>query len=291
MADTRFKIENGLTVSGANTILRDTLEVNANTYVRGDLLFVSGDFFIGGNIQYTNTSIAGDLVPTTATGIALGNTSRRFEGFFVNISVSGAATPTANGGSLGNTSNRWFAYTTNIDATGQLTLAGNVAVNTNALVVDASNKRVGVNMTPAGSNTLSVNGPTFVNGPIIVNGSITSVGGLSATGTSIAFGNAAIYSNTATGTTGSITIDGFATGLGRAAKMFIYVDAGNTVVHSIEMMLLHEGTNVLVTKYAEIFNSSLGTFDANIVTGNVVVTFTPTTTGSYTVKTIRQQML
>lgn len=290
MANTRFKIENGLTVSGGNTILRDTLEVNANTYVRGDLLFVSGDFFIGGNLQYTNTSIAGDLVPT-ANGIALGNTGRRFEGFFVNISVSGTATPTANGGSLGTTTNRWFAYTTNIDATGQLTLAGNVAVNTNALVVDAANKRVGVNMSPAGSNTLSVNGPTFVNGAIVVNGSITSVGGLSSNGTSVAFGNAAIYSNTATGTTGNITIDGFATSLGRAAKMFIYVDAGNTVVHSIEMMLLHEGTNVLVTKYAEIFNSSLGTFDANILSGNVVVTFTPTTTGSYTVKTIRQQML
>lgn len=288
MADTRFKVENGLTVSGANTILRDTLEVNANAYVRGDLLFIGGDLFIGGNIQYTNTSIAGDLVPTV-NSIALGNTSRRFEGFFVNISVSGQLTPTANGGSLGTTTNRWFAYTTNIDASGQLTLAGNVAVNTNALVVDAANKRVGVGMTP--SNTLDVQGAARVNGAITVNGAINTTGTINADGTSVRFGNGAIYSNTVSATTGTTTIDAFPASLSRAAKMFIYVDAGNTVVHSIEMMLLHEGTNVLVTKYAELFNSSLGTFDSVISGPNVIVTFTPAVTGTYTVKTIRQQML
>lgn len=288
MANTRFKIENGLTVAGANTVFENTIAVDANCYVYGDLLFVSGDFYVGGNLTFTNTSVAGDLVPQSS-GLNLGNTTNRFNGYFVDINVSGSLNPTTNGVPAGNTTNRWFLYTTNVNSSGTLTVSGNVAINTNALVVDAANKRVGIGRTPV--NTLDVNGAATVNGALTVNGSITTTGTIDAGGTAVRFGNAAIYSNTKSVTSGATIIDAFPTALSRAAKMFIYVDAGNTVIHSIEMMLLHEGTNVLVTKYAELYNATLGTFDSSIVGANVNITFTPTVTGTYTVKTIRQQML
>lgn len=283
MANTRFKVDNGLTVAGANSVFKDSIAVDANCYVYGDLLYVSGNFYVGGNLTYTNTSVAGDLVPQS-TGIALGNNTNRFTGYFYDVSIGNSLTPTTNGLPAGNTTNRWFIYATNVSSTGVLTVAGNVSVNSNALVVDSSNKRLGVN-TASPSTTLDVNGPANVNGSLTITGSISS------NGTSTRFGNAAIYSNTATvGNTVGI-IDAFPASLSRAAKLFVYVDAGNTIVHSIEMMLLHEGTNVLVTKYAELFNASLGTFDSNIVGANVNVTFTPAANGTYTVKTIRQQML
>lgn len=288
MANTRFKVDNGLTVSGANTLFKEAISVEANCYVYGDFLYVSGDFFVGGNLTYTNTSIAGDLTPQSNSQ-NLGNNTNRFNGFFVQVSVSDTLTPLTNGLPLGNTTNRWFVYTTNVNSSGSLTVSGNVAVNTDALVVDAANKRVGIGRVP--TNTLDVNGAATVNGSLAVNGALITTGVINATGTAVRFGNAAIYSNTASATTGTTTIDAFPSSLSRAAKMFIYVDAGNTVVHSIEMMLLHEGTNVLVTKYAELFNASLGTFDSVISGGNVIVTFTPTVSGTYTVKTIRQQML
>lgn len=288
MANTRFKVDNGLTVTGANALFKESISVDANCYVYGDLLYVSGNFYVGGNLTYTNTSVAGDLVPQS-TGIDLGNTTNRFDGFFYDVSISNSLNPASSSVPAGNTTNRWFLYTANVDTQGTLTVTGNVAINTNALVVDAANKRVGIGRTPV--NTLDVNGAATVNGALTVNGAINSTGVINATGTAVRFGNAAIYSNTASvGNTVAI-IDSYPAATSRAGKLFIYVDAGNTTVHSIEMMLLHEGTNVLVTKYAEVFNSSLGTFDASITGANVNVTFTPAANGTYTVKTIRQQML
>ena len=62
MANTRFKVDNGLTVSGANTLFKEAISVEANCYVYGDFLYVSGDFFVGGNLTYTNTSTYEDFL-------------------------------------------------------------------------------------------------------------------------------------------------------------------------------------------------------------------------------------
>ena len=50
-----------------------------------------------------------------------------------------------------------------------------------------------------------------------------------------------------------------------------------TKYHIIELLLVHDGSNVFLSQYGEMFtSSSLGTFDAEIVTGNLNIKFTPT---------------
>jgi hypothetical protein len=56
----------------------------------------------------------------------------------------------------------------------------------------------------------------------------------------------------------------------------------------IELNLVHNGTTVWLAQYGEIFTSaSLGTFDANISTGTLILQFTPASATATTVRTVR----
>ena len=51
--------------------------------------------------------------------------------------------------------------------------------------------------------------------------------------------------------------------------------------HATEILLIHDGSNVYMTEYGTIYtNSSLGTFDGSILSGNVRLTVTPTNTNT-----------
>ena len=51
--------------------------------------------------------------------------------------------------------------------------------------------------------------------------------------------------------------------------------------HAEEVLLTHNGTNVAMTTYAQVLlDSNLGTFDADINSGNVRIKFTPTKTNT-----------
>lgn len=70
MANTNFKIDNGLLVTGGDSLFQANTTVNAHVIVR-QTLTVNGDMIIAGNLTYSNTSIDGSLIPT-ANGKALG---------------------------------------------------------------------------------------------------------------------------------------------------------------------------------------------------------------------------
>lgn len=299
MAGSRFKVENGILAVGAdsNSMFEHVVGINANLYVQGDLLYVGNNLVVVGNLIYSNTSIQGDLVPTTQTGAALGNTSNRFDGYFRFITVSANITPTANGVLLGNTSRRWDTYSTNVSASGNLTVGGNTTLTGNLTV----NGSAAFNNVVATGNTtllgfINVSSNANVGGNVRVGGVTTVTGNVVSAANVISKGfvtdHVATVSNSQTvTTTGPAIIDSFPRSSSYFGKLIVAVNAGNTLVHTVEMLLAHENTNVLLTKYAEIFNTRLGTFDASINNANVEIYFTPTVANTYTVKTVRHSIL
>ena len=122
MANTNFKVEHGLTVTGANSTFDRPVRVNANTTIDADLLLVTGNFTVQGNYIITGTTLYDvDIIPIQ-TGRLLGNNTNRFDAFLRDINVSNSLIPNANSLPLGNTTRRWDAYTTNISATGSVTV-------------------------------------------------------------------------------------------------------------------------------------------------------------------------
>ena len=283
MAGSKFNIENGLHVTGdantANSIFEHDVTVNGRVRVNGDLLFVTGNLQVLGSTLYT-TNVTSDIIPSTNATYQVGNSSLFFSnGYFANLYVGVAALPTTNGVNLGNTSSRFNTFSTNVNASGVVTISGNTTVGANALLVDTTNLRVSVNTSsPNTSAAMTVGGNV-----VIQSGSVTA--------NSAILANALITTNTATVTNTSLNdIDGWTGSQGKCAKLLLFVTDGGTNVHSLEMLLIHEGTNVLITKYAEIYNSSLGEFSAAISGGNVTINFTAAAPGTYTVKSVRQMI-
>ena len=299
MAGARFKVENGILAVGvdSNSMFEHDVGINANLYVQGDLLYVGNNLIVSGNLVYSNTSIQGDLVPTSETGAALGNTTNRFDGYFRIINISGNVTPTANGVLLGNTTRRWDTYSTNVNASGNLTIGGNTTLSGNVSVAGQATFN---NVVSFGNTTLvgtmNVTSTANVGGNLNVSGAATVTGNVTSSANVIGKGfisdHAAIFSNTRlVSNTSQVIIDSFPKSLAYFGKLIVTVNAGNSQVHAVEMLFAHENTNVLLTKYGEVFNTKLGTFDASINNANVEIYFTASVANTYTVKTLRQLIL
>lgn len=315
MADTRFKTETGLLVTGnsatTNSAFEHVVNMSANLYVRGDYFFVGNNFYVQGNQIIQGTTIYEvDILPFSQTGRAIGNSTHRFDGYFRDFSISGNVHPTANGLLLGNTSRRWSAFTTNLDVTGTTTVGNSVTI-TGALSVNgvssftntsssvlflASNGNVGVaNSTPvhklAVSGTSSFNGTVNVNSTLAVQSNATTNGYLLST-------HAGIFANAKSITTAAKTvIDSYPKTQGNFSKNYVTIYVSNTegtYVHSAEIASIQSASFCYYTVYGEIYNLKLGTFDVDFNSANVEVYFTPTTANSsypFTVKSIRNQIL
>jgi hypothetical protein len=160
MADTVFKVENGLEVVG-----------NANV---AGILTVGGEFNISGNVTFSGTS-NGDFKPIN-NNYSLGDTDQRWALSATTIDVNGTSTlsntlsvagqstfsanviPNANNVRLGDTTKRWDLYANNANV---LTFSVNVGTAANLVI----------------SNTATVNGTLIVNpgvaNAIVVTGNST----------------------------------------------------------------------------------------------------------------------
>ena len=79
------------------------------------------------------------------------------------------------------------------------------------------------------------------------------------------------------GTSTATTINTFLKADYVTGKYLIQVKQGTNNYHAAEVLLLHNGTDVFMTEYAAVYNSSiLGVFDAAISGVNLNLTFTPT---------------
>jgi hypothetical protein len=91
---------------------------------------------------------------------------------------------------------------------------------------------------------------------------------------------------TAVTTTTATTIASFTAAAYRTAKFLVQVtDTTNSQYHAVEILVIHNGTTVFKTEYAEVStNGALGTFDASITTGTLNLQFTATAATTKSVK-------
>ena len=123
-------------------------------------------------------------------------------------------------------------------------------------------------------------------------GTVSTTGNLSVGGTLLNGQATMATTSTSVTTTSATTVDSFATASYRTAKYICQVfDATNAVYQAVEILLLHDGTNVFKTEYGEITSGAvLGTFDASISAGTLSLTFTATAATTKTVKVHRTAM-
>ena len=92
---------------------------------------------------------------------------------------------------------------------------------------------------------------------------------------------------TLTSNTVGQVVDTFRADAYRTAKYLISMTSGSEY-HSVEVMLIHDGTNVYISEYGSVFTSnSLGTYDGDIDNGNVRLLVDPVNTNT----TIKVQRL
>jgi len=102
------------------------------------------------------------------------------------------------------------------------------------------------------------------------------------------FDSAAVIGNQLTSTTvastSATTIATHAAATYRTIKYLVQCTQG-TDYHSTEINLIHDGTTVYITEYGTLFdNASLGTFNATISSGNILLQITPGSATSMAVK-------
>lgn len=123
MANSRFKADNGLVVSGANAeFYRDT-RMYANLFVNADAVLITGNLTVQGNLNYANLSYTGDVAPVTDKQ-DLGNTTNRFDIFAYDVEVYGSLVPSTTTKPLGNTTRRWELAAQGADFGGNVSITG-----------------------------------------------------------------------------------------------------------------------------------------------------------------------
>ena len=78
----------------------------------------------------------------------------------------------------------------------------------------------------------------------------------------------------------------------RTVKYLVQVSQGSINYQSAELLVMHNGTDTFMTEYGDIWTgtSPLGMFSAGIAAGTMTLSFTPTTTATYTVNMSKLQL-
>jgi len=105
--------------------------------------------------------------------------------------------------------------------------------------------------------------------------------GIDSAGVNALINNYIIDADTALSTTtANQVVDTFSASTYRTAKYIVQM-SHSSGYHSNEILLVHDGSTVYMTTYAEVITaSSLGTIDADINSGNVRLLVTPTNTNT-----------
>ena len=87
-------------------------------------------------------------------------------------------------------------------------------------------------------------------------------------------------------TTSATTIATHSATVYRTVKYLVQLTQG-TDYHSTEINLIHDGSTVYITEYGTLYdNATLGTFDATISSGNILLKLTPGSNSSLTARVV-----
>lgn len=243
--------------TSATSTLTGALQVAGGVGIQGDL-YVGGRIFLGGVGLDTISGTTGTFLDIVSTGTIFGN------------DITAAAITATSYLHASATANNVASYGRSLSRTreafsvnGAIHTLGNVAVGG---VLYAGMNDEG-HVTGQNPHNKTING-LFVANNMLAGGTYDSIT-----------------------TTSTQTIDSFSTATYTSAKYMVQVtDAGR--VHSQEIMLIHNGTNVYMTQYGIITtNGQLGTFSSIITSSNVLLYFTPSTATNMTVNVVRHSII
>lgn len=136
----------------------------------------------------------------------------------------------------------------------------------------------------------TINGTT-IGGATPSTGAFTTLTAISQTLNSVA---ARAASSTAVTTTTATSVDSWPVASFRSAKYVIQItDTTNSAYEVIELLVVHDGTNVHAVTYGDVFTgaASLGTFDATISAGTLTLTFSASVASTKAVKVSRNAIV
>lgn len=271
MANTRFKTENGLLVTGSNShFFADVYvgntdydyisnpSVGSNLYVYGDLLYVAGNLHVIGNQIITGDVEYNINIIPSQNGLDLGSPTYKFDAHLANVIIYGYLNPSSNGIPLGTTTKRWDIFANSINATGQATIEGAVNLSNTVSIGGATTIANTLNVTRSVifSNTLAVTGNVNFSNTITITGNSNMSNTLNVTGAVTLANTLTVVGNT--NIQGSLTVNRSVT-FSNTLTVVGNVNFSNTltVVGNVNI------SNTLIVGGNTIFNSNV-TFSNNV---------------------------
>ena len=293
MAAQQFVIENGILAANAaaNSVFQHNTAFNANVTVTASLLYVGGNLYVSGSqVIVGNNVYDTNIIPLT-TGRLIGNTTNQFDASLRYTTIYGSLNPSANAMIFGGPSARWEGYFVDVNASGNLVVSSNTTLNN---FVASGNGAISGTLSTGNTTitgTLGISGATNITGNVAITSNTSVTANISSQG--YILNNAAFYSNVvsqAMVAATSYTVDAFPKAYSSAFKAYVLV-SGASGLHSTQVSVLQDGTNIICEYFGENFNTKLGTFAADINNANVELSFTPATSNTYTVKTLREHII
>jgi len=305
--------------ANGNTIVAGTLNVTGQTTVANlnagattaTSLNVTGTVGVTGQTTVANLNagattatslnVTGQstLAATTATSLGVSGTSFFDNDVTVNADLYVEGTIFVKGASLSGVDKISGSTGTFVDIVSTGTISA-VTVGISGLThitntTDADPKGNGTGGT-GGTGSLVVDGGAYVTKNLVAGGTIFAGDKTNATTSGpidgLYIGNNMQAANTKIlATTGITTIDSWSASVYTSAKYIIQiVQAG--AIHTEEVMIVQDGTDVYMSEYGVVTTGEeLGTVDADITGGNVILTFTPFSATSMVVQVVRQSIL
>ncbi len=287
---------------------------------------IGGNLHVGGNIVATGDVAAngGDLTTTAGTFnlVNANATAVNFAGDSTATIISAATGYTAirNQTTITSTVNATSAVTGALQVRGGVGVSGAVWIDQNLRVVNnstlgnvsaaittATNLTVNgqalitnvLTITESQNSNATTNGAVRVSGgvgivrDVFVGGSITAGATLAATSSTVVpamFSNNFLLSSYTSGIISGVTkvdLDSYSSTVYRSARYFVQIVDGSNV-HISEISLFHDGVKAYINEYGIATNNGqLGTFDAELTLGNVIVNFTPDNATNMQIKMVR----
>jgi len=258
MANTRFKTENGLLVTGGNAQFDEIVSMSANLYVDADLVLISGDLQVAGAQVFTGGQVYTADITADVDGLKLGNTTNQFDAFLGTTRIYDALIPVGNTVPLGNATNRWVITANNLNLSGNAAVTGNVAVTGTVAISNTLSATGAVTF----GNTLSVTNAVTFSNTLAVTGSITTSANLNVTGTINAAANL-IVGTYATGTVNGVNITNNAFIIGNTSANAILT--GSSLSINSSAATLNVGTSFSVNSITLTAGSVNASFDSGVL--------------------------
>jgi hypothetical protein len=287
---------------------------------------IGGNVYVGGNVVATGDIAAngGDLT-TTAETFNLVNanaTAVNFAGASTATVISAATgyteirnqttiTSTVNAtsavtgalqvrGGVGIGGAVWISQTLRVvnnatmaNISAALTTVTNLTVNGPALVTNVLTITESQNSNATTNGAVRVSGGVGVVKDVFVGGAITAGATLAATSSTVVpaiFSNNFLLSSYTSGIISGVTkvdLDSYSSVVYRSARYFVQIVDGSDI-HISEISLFHDGVKAYINEYGIATNNGqLGTFDAELTLGNVIVNFTPDNATNMQIKMVR----